>query len=299
MSYCIMHVAKRHRQDIGGLQKEANREMADDKYNNNVNPGKSQENIYLVQSDNWYRDIHVKLDQHRIRHVRKDAVMSITGLYSASPDWFKDSSRCDMIAYFEDCLRFHECHYGPVISAVVHLDETTPHLHICSVPITPDGRLSAKELVGNRSNMTRLQTRFAVEVGRMYGMKRGEERSADAYRKHKTEQEYVIGKNNESISEQQKAIMQGLQELHDMEKRRQSLMRRIDTAHKELQRYIQEGIASNVQMQLDELINAVNMTLERLPEEYADAFIEEYNLVAEELKETNQIIVDCHDYDER
>lgn len=293
MSYCIMHIAKRHRQDIGGLQREANREMNDGKYHNNVDLAKSKDNIYLIHSDNWYRDIHIKLDKHRIRRVRKDAVMAITGLYSASPDWFKGSTRCDMISYFEDCLKFHECHYGPIISAVVHLDETTPHLHICSVPITPDGRLSAKELVGNRSNMTRLQTRFAIEVGRMYGLQRGEDRSADARHQHKSEQEYAIERNNESIAAQQRAIMQGLRELQDTENRRQELLRdtaRIREKLQEAQKSLQQAISCNAQEQLKELTNMVNITLDNLPEKYASAFMDEFNRVFEDFQKTNNVI---------
>ena len=30
--------------------------------------------------------------------------------------------------------------------AYVHMDETTPHMHYASVPVTEDGRLSAKSL---------------------------------------------------------------------------------------------------------------------------------------------------------
>ena len=41
------------------------------------------------------------------------------------------------------------------ISAVVHMDEKTPHLHLCFVPLTPDGRLSAKEIIGNRKNLVK------------------------------------------------------------------------------------------------------------------------------------------------
>ena len=293
MSYCIMHIAKRHRQDIGGLQKEANREMTQDKYQNKVDFKKSKNNIYLVRSDNWYRDIKAQIDQHKIKRVRKDAVMAITGIYSASPDWFKTSSEADMIAYLEDCMRFHCKYYGPVISAVIHMDETTPHLQICSVPITSDGRLSAKELVGNKKHMTQLQTRFAREIGAMYGLQRGEDRSADARNRHKSEQEYAIECNNATISAQQRAIIQGFRELSDVESQRQDIKKDIDNAYKELQEArtaIQEAYADNAQYKLRELIDDINMTLERIPAPYASAFMDEYDRIIETKEEKRSVM---------
>ena len=43
---------------------------------------------------------------------------------------------------------------------MVHVDEKTPHMHLSFVPITSDGRLSAKEIVGNKKDLTRWQDDF-------------------------------------------------------------------------------------------------------------------------------------------
>lgn len=40
------------------------------------------------------------------------------------------------------------------ISAAVHMDEKTPHMHRCFVPLTEGKRLSTKEVVGNRKKLT-------------------------------------------------------------------------------------------------------------------------------------------------
>ena len=42
---------------------------------------------------------------------------------------------------------------------MVHVDEKTPHMHLCFVPSTPDGRLNAKEIIGNK-NLTKWQDEF-------------------------------------------------------------------------------------------------------------------------------------------
>ena len=46
------------------------------------------------------------------------------------------------------------------VSAVVHMDEKTPHMHLCFVPLTEDGRLCAKEIIGNKKKLTWWQDEF-------------------------------------------------------------------------------------------------------------------------------------------
>ena len=43
---------------------------------------------------------------------------------------------------------------------MVHMDEKTPHLHLVFVPLTKDNRLCAKEIIGNRANLTKWQDDF-------------------------------------------------------------------------------------------------------------------------------------------
>jgi hypothetical protein len=47
-----------------------------------------------------------------------------------------------------------------IVSAVIHMDEKTPHLHLTFVPLTKDNRLCAKEIIGNRANLTKWQDDF-------------------------------------------------------------------------------------------------------------------------------------------
>jgi len=62
-----------------------------------------------------------------------------------------------------------------MLSAVVHVDETTPHLHLNFVPIN-DGRLSSKSLF-DRQKLAELQTELWEQVGKKYGLQRGKENS--------------------------------------------------------------------------------------------------------------------------
>ena len=48
------------------------------------------------------------------------------------------------------------------------MDEKTPHLHLCFVPLTADGRLSAKEIIGNRKNLVKWQDEFWQHMVKQY-----------------------------------------------------------------------------------------------------------------------------------
>ena len=83
-----------------------------------------------------------------------------------------------------------------IVSFIVHLDELNPHAHAVIVPITKDGRLSAKDMFGgNDMNQARLRMRELhsrlAEVNEKYGMGRGDDititgakhKSAEVYRR--------------------------------------------------------------------------------------------------------------------
>jgi chromosome segregation ATPase len=59
-----------------------------------------------------------------------------------------------------------------VLSAELHLDETTPHLHMMVLPETPEGRLSAKIVVGDRNRLSALQDSYAEALSPL-GIDRG------------------------------------------------------------------------------------------------------------------------------
>lgn len=61
-----------------------------------------------------------------------------------------------------------------ILYVTVHMDEKTPHMHFGVVPITEDGRLSAKEILGNKKAMTEFQDRFNQYVNdKGYKLERG------------------------------------------------------------------------------------------------------------------------------
>ena len=68
--------------------------------------------------------------------------------------------------YKDDIYPMLEEEYGRenIVGAAIHLDESKPHLHIDVVPLTEDGRLSAKEIVGGKGKMHQNQSKWLEKM---------------------------------------------------------------------------------------------------------------------------------------
>lgn len=218
--FCVMNIQKRKRTDISGIQKEATRTATE--YNNRVQPGMDIFNVNLIQSNNWMQDIQDEINRAGAK-TRSNSVVALDAIYTASGEFFKGKSDEENDQFFRDCLRFHQRKFGHVVSAVIHYDETTPHLHILSVPLTQDGRLSAREIIGNRTKMSRMQTEFFEQVGRSYGLERGIQMDGQEKKKRITAQEHKL---REVTAEKQKQ----LEELEAIKHSKQSARERATRA---------------------------------------------------------------------
>ena len=133
-NYCVKNMQKRHRADIHGLQLEANREVQDENwYNSKVNLALSYLNVYLIKCNDWYAEINDVIEKADVK-VKVDSVVAVTSVYTVSADWIDTHSKAELMEYFRKCLEYEKTK-GEVISAVIHFDETTPHMHTCTVPI--------------------------------------------------------------------------------------------------------------------------------------------------------------------
>lgn len=64
--------------------------------------------------------------------------------------------------YRDDILPMLEDTFGAdnIIGSAIHVDESKPHLHVDIVPLTPEGKLSAKQVVGGRGKMHQRQKQW-------------------------------------------------------------------------------------------------------------------------------------------
>jgi cell division protein FtsB len=116
------------------------------------------------------------------RKVRADQVRAVEVIMTGSPEAFvrgQDGRAADYSnsKWAQDNLNFLKEKFGAknVVSFTLHQDEKTPHVHAVIVPITQDGRLSAKDIF-TRQTLRELQTDYAQAM-QPYGMSRGIEHS--------------------------------------------------------------------------------------------------------------------------
>ena len=201
--FCIMRTEKRKKSDLGGIQKENTRTATE--YNNRVAPGMDIFNVTLKESNNWLQDINREIQAAGAK-ARSNSVMALDTIYTASPEFFQERTNAENDRFFRDCLKFHESHFGHIISAVVHYDETTPHLHVISVPLTKDGRLSARDVIGNKSKMSKTQDSFFEQVGRGYGLERGIHMDGQEKKEHISAQEHELREIRQKIAREQEHL---------------------------------------------------------------------------------------------
>ena len=178
--YAIMRFAKYKGPEIGNI--EAHNERTKEKYASNpdVDTSRSKYNFHLVKPPGKYRAESERQIAAAGCRTRKDSIRMIETLFTASPEFFKGKKRAEIRVFFEEALHFLEQHQSKetIISAVVHMDEKTPHMHLSFVPLTADGRLSAKEIVGNKKKLTQWQDKFWEHMVRKYpDLERGESAS--------------------------------------------------------------------------------------------------------------------------
>lgn len=215
-----MRTEKRSRSDVYGIQIEANRTQADHlrgrEFNgSNIDWSLTEHNIYLIpRNDNWNKTITDTLEQYNIK-PRKNSVVLLDSVYEASADFFSGMTQAEIIDYFKACLEFHEKTYGThIINAVIHFDElgsanagnsyknedgtykgANYHLHVATIPLIQKNgtySLSAKDLMGGRSEYRKKQDDFYSQVSSLWGLERGEVKDYGEVRKHLDKMEYEV-----------------------------------------------------------------------------------------------------------
>ena len=161
---------------------EAHNERTKETYASNpdIKTELSKYNFYLVHPKGKYREEANRLIRENGCKARKDSIRLVETLITASPEFFAGKKPGEIKEFFEHALEFLKTKQAEetIVSAVVHVDEKTPHMHLCFVPITADGRLSAKEIVGNKKKLTQWQDEYWKHMVKKYpDFERGESAS--------------------------------------------------------------------------------------------------------------------------
>lgn len=233
VGYAVVHMMKIKSGAVGGIQSHNNREH-EPKTNPDVDMSRSEDNYDLISCDNYKRSIKERLSNlvESSRAVRKDAVVVCNFIVTSDNETMNALGADRQREFFQDSVKWFSDRYGAdrVLNATVHMDETTPHLHIGVMPITQDGRLSAKAIF-TKTEMKAIQTEFARDVGEKYGLERGVEGSE---RTHLSEARFKEQKALEMANEHG-AIAQELQIIaEDCKQELSEATRSLETVKQEL-----------------------------------------------------------------
>lgn len=167
MPYAILRFEKRKGGPASALEKHHERKKERYASNPDIDSSRSHLNYHLVEPRlKYYGEIQTRIEKAQRGNtkckVRKDSVKFIDTIVTASPEFLAAMSPEEVRRYFERALKFLQKEVGAenIFSAVVHMDERNPHMHLCFVPLTKDNRLSAKEIMGGRDKLVQWQDKF-------------------------------------------------------------------------------------------------------------------------------------------
>lgn len=168
--FAILRFAKYKGPEISKIEAHNERTKKEYKSNPDVDQSRSKDNVHLITPERKYRaesDRQIKAAGSR---TRSDSVRLVEAMFTATPEFFKGKTQEEIRAFFQEALEFLMAHQAKetIISAVIHMDEKTPHMHLSFVPLTEDGRLCAKDIVGDRKRLTWWQDEYWKHMVKKY-----------------------------------------------------------------------------------------------------------------------------------
>lgn len=184
--YAIFRLMKHHAPVVTPMEAHHERMKESYKSNKQIDPERTPLNYHIIEPQGRYRQIANRQVREAGCRTRKDNVLTMEALITASPEFMKERTEEELRKFFELAVEFMKTKQDPAtfISAVVHMDESSPHMHLTFVPLTPDKRLSAKEIAGNNKKMVWWQDEFwAYMVKEFPTLQRGQS-ARSTRRKH-------------------------------------------------------------------------------------------------------------------
>ena len=181
MSYAVYHLEKGNTSS-GGIGNHIDRKIGAEHTYRHADPNLKDLNKSFDLNSYCSMPLHQAIEQ-RIKDgyksqkaIRKDAVKYTTHILTGSHEKMKELEKNpkQFKSWVDENKKFLEQEFGKenIVRLVLHRDEKTPHLHAVTVNLTSDGRLSAKEIIGNRKEMQNRQDRYAQAM-QSFGLERG------------------------------------------------------------------------------------------------------------------------------
>lgn len=277
--YAIMRFAKYKGPEISRI--EAHNERTKEQYASNpdVDASRSALNFHLISPRGGYRAETERQIAEAGCRVRKDSVRLVEVLIAGSPEFFKDKSPKQIREYFRHALAFLQQQQKPetFVSAVVHMDEKTPHMHVTFVPLTQDGRLSAKEIIGNKSRLVKWQDDYWKHMTGKYPELERSESASQTGREHIPPRFFKEAAHLSRQANRINALLEGITPFN-AKKTAEKIASMLRTFFPRM-----EGLQTRLQ-KADEALKALQAENSRLKAAAADAAHVNFNLKLENAK---------------
>ncbi len=182
MGFAVYHVEK-GKGSGGGQGNHIDRIEGKEHSYKNADPSRLKDNVvFPVPGDRHLKPLkdaiaeRIKEGYHHKRKIRSDAVRFhkhvLTGSHEEMKKIFSDPKQIE--AWLIANKKFIDDEFGKenLVRFNLHMDEKTPHIHAVTVPLTSDGRLSAREVTGDRDAFRDRQDRYA-EAMKPFNLERG------------------------------------------------------------------------------------------------------------------------------
>ena len=210
---------------VKGLEKEQDREGKIT--NKEIDPEKTKLNYDLVQSElNLYQRVKQRVEEVKpVSRVQKNSVVDYSNIITVPQEQFKEWGIDKSKEYLKNVYDYFCKEFGKenVVSAKVHLDETTPHMHLHFVPVSEEGKLQARKVM-TPQRINKIHTEAPVYL---------QERGFDVFRgKGKTDKSLEIKEFKAEMLENK--INQLENKLEEMSSRHQSTVEQLKEAEEKV-----------------------------------------------------------------
>lgn len=226
--------------------------------NKDIDLSKTHLNYDLVESNlNLYQRIKKRVEEVRENsRIQKNSVVDVSNIITLNKEQFEEWGEDKSKEYFREVYNYFCDEFGKenVVSAKVHMDETTPHMHLHFVPIK-DGKLQCRSVL-NQSRFNKVHTnapKYLQEKG--FNVVRGN---------GKTKERGNIDNIHEYKKEIENILSNELKNLKiDLEAHRGALNEILDLEHLEYKKTLLTGEIKLKNDMFDSMVNSIkNLTIE-------------------------------------
>ena len=247
MNYAIIRNEKLTRAQAMGAYKHNERKTKNHS-NKNIDSSKTELNYYLKKNElSYIKEFDKTKEKYVLKgQIRSNSIIICEMIFTSDADFFNKIGQQETKRYFNESYKFI-CNYKNlgekyIISAVVHMDEDTPHMHLLFIPVvhTTDkkgnkiDKVCCRDFWREKNSYRDLQNAYFKHISEKgFKLERGELVEV-TNRGHYSIQEYKKITNYENTKELLKSIKLELPETPDIKDFKKLMLNRDEKIENEI-----------------------------------------------------------------